>query len=544
MSIKTMVPQLCDINLASSKYILEKYTNYLDYLGKFVDQIETAILYRNTFFDNNSIDTRVEFFNNLQEKFKTFSEDFVAYWYEIYRSNPEFLKSKVTNSTLVLDSDCIGKFTNSTYVIDDSVSPISDWSMNSAPPPSCIPYNTLQKISPWTKQLIERASFRTTNMYRSNIAMVQPVDTSPMRAHGTNLVTDELYYTRTVSEIKRIAIEKITKKFEKEVKILLRYCNINDNEALNYQDAKQNKSFIGQYTFEMEIESARYQVDVLSNRIKQLKSRLSNEDVLSSEQSVTVSINQKTTAQLDRIYKDNLLTRLDQLIPRNIYKTIAVMEQTEVTPASDTFKELNAGVVPDTVTNATAAQQTSSQGSAIPVTFNHFSDNVSYPTYQSPAWATDVAQCLGVGATLEAFNGFADPLTEFANASSADFDLFSSLSEIKPFGIDLTNFTIEPDAILLQLQSMLNAFDVSSISTLFGSNFAIPSFTLGELFDKAGKVGDLKEIALKQATDAALNTIKDTTLNILESLACGTAQTVLAGGGGFGPLRNLAGGIV
>ena len=74
MSVKTMVPQLCDINLASSKYILEKYTDYLEYLGKFVSQIETAALYRDTFFDNNSINNRIEFFNNLQDKFKTFSE--------------------------------------------------------------------------------------------------------------------------------------------------------------------------------------------------------------------------------------------------------------------------------------------------------------------------------------------------------------------------------------------------------------------------------------------------------------------------------------
>ena len=65
MSVKTMVPQLCDINLASSKYILEKYTDYLEYLGKFVSQIETAALYRDTFFDNNSINNRIEFFINI-----------------------------------------------------------------------------------------------------------------------------------------------------------------------------------------------------------------------------------------------------------------------------------------------------------------------------------------------------------------------------------------------------------------------------------------------------------------------------------------------
>ena len=538
MSIKTMVPQLCDINLASSKFILEKYTNYLEYLGDFVDQIETALKYRDTFFDNDSIKNRIKFFDSLQDKFKTFSDDFVAYWYEIYRSNPDFIKSEVNSNTLKLDSDSIGKFTNSTYIIDDSISPISDWSMNSSPPPSYIPYNTLQKISPWTKQMIERASFRTTNMYRSNIVMVQPQDASPVRAHGTNLVTDELYFTRTVSEIKKIAVEKITKKFEKEIKVLLRYCNINDNEALNYQDPSQNKSYVGQYTFEIDVERVRYQVDVLSNRIKYLKSRISNEEVLSSEKIATVNIEQKSTSQLDRIYKNNLLTRLDQLVPRNIYKTVSVIEQTKIIPASETFGELNAAAE-NTGDTQTAPKQN------IPSTFQHYPDNVSLPTYQAPKWVNDFAQCLGVGATLKAFEGAVDPLTIFANASSTDFDLFGALNEINPFGIDLTGFNIEPDAFLQQLQQMLNSFDVSTIPALFGSNFPIPSFTLGELFDMGGKVGDLKEIALKQAQDIALQTIKDQTLNLLNSLVCGTAQSVLAGsGGGFGPLNSLTSGLI
>jgi len=538
MSIKTMLPQLCDINLASSKFILEKYTNYLEYLGDFVDQIETALKYRDTFFDNDSVKNRIKFFDNLQSKFETFSDDFVAYWYEIYRSNPDFIKSEVNNNTLKLDSDSIGKFTNSTYIIDDSISPISDWSMNSSPPPSYIPYNTLQKISPWTKQMIERASFRTTNMYRSNIVMVQPQDTSPRRAHGTNLVTDELYYTRTVSEIKRIAVEKITKKFEKEIKILLRYCNINDNEALNYQDTNQNKSYIGQYTFEIDVERVRYQVDVLSNRIKFLKSRISNEEVLSSEKIATVNIEQKSTSQLDRIYKNNLLTRLDQLVPRNIYKTVSVIEQTKIKPGSETFEELNANVA-----NTGSAQTTPKQN--IPTTFQHYPDNVSLPTYQAPQWVNNFSQCLGVGSTLDIFEGAVDPLTNFANASSTDFDLFGALSKINPFEIDLTGFNIEPDELLQQLQQALNSFDVSSISLLFGSNFPVPSLTLGELFDSGGKAGDLKESALKQAQDSALDTIKDQTLNLLNSLVCGTAQNVLAGrGGGFGPFNSLTTGFI
>jgi len=533
-----MLPQLCDINLASSKFILEKYTNYLEYLGDFVDQIETALKYRDTFFDNDSVKNRIKFFDNLQSKFETFSDDFVAYWYEIYRSNPDFIKSEVNNNTLKLDSDSIGKFTNSTYIIDDSISPISDWSMNSSPPPSYIPYNTLQKISPWTKQMIERASFRTTNMYRSNIVMVQPQDTSPRRAHGTNLVTDELYYTRTVSEIKRIAVEKITKKFEKEIKILLRYCNINDNEALNYQDTNQNKSYIGQYTFEIDVERVRYQVDVLSNRIKFLKSRISNEEVLSSEKIATVNIEQKSTSQLDRIYKNNLLTRLDQLVPRNIYKTVSVIEQTKIKPGSETFEELNANVA-----NTGSAQTTPKQN--IPTTFQHYPDNVSLPTYQAPQWVNNFSQCLGVGSTLDIFEGAVDPLTNFANASSTDFDLFGALSKINPFEIDLTGFNIEPDELLQQLQQALNSFDVSSISLLFGSNFPVPSLTLGELFDSGGKAGDLKESALKQAQDSALDTIKDQTLNLLNSLVCGTAQNVLAGrGGGFGPFNSLTTGFI
>ena len=538
--LKTMVPQLCDLNLASSKYILQNYSNYLEYLNTFVNEIETALKYRDTFFKNDSVGERINFFNNLQEKFDKFNDDFVSYWYEIYKTSPDYIKSKVKIDTLNLDSDSIGKFTNSTYILDDSVCPVSDWNMNSAPPPSYVPYNAVNKLSPWQKQIIERASYRTNNMYRCNITLVQPKDARPTEAHGVNLVTDELYYTRTVSEIKKKTAEKLLNTFKKEIKYIVRYCNVNDNQAINYQDPNINKSFISQYTFELDIEQVRYLVDVLSNRIKYVKSRIASDTTLSTEKIATIKAQQKTTEQLDNIYKNNLVTRLDALDPRTFFNNIFNTEKSK-NKLDSKFKETsNSDKERSNVTNEaelSQAKTTQSQKAVPSSNFNHYPGNVSYPTYQAPQWAQDLAGCLGVGAALDIFSGAVDPLTQFANLSSTNFDLFGELSKINPFGISFAGFTTDLDQSMQNLLQSINSFDLSQIPALFNVNLPIPPFSLGTLFDKNGIAGDLKDISLKKIQDQALAMLKEQSLAMLNNLVCGTAKGFTGGsnfGGGFG----------
>jgi hypothetical protein len=70
MIVKSVVPQLCDINLASNKELLKKYSNYLDIFSNFVDEVQVALDYRDTFFKNDTVNARIEFFKGLENRFK------------------------------------------------------------------------------------------------------------------------------------------------------------------------------------------------------------------------------------------------------------------------------------------------------------------------------------------------------------------------------------------------------------------------------------------------------------------------------------------
>jgi len=546
---KTMVPQLADLNLASSKFMLEKYSNYLEYLNDFVEQVETALEYRDTFFKNDSIKERIKFFNNIQKRIDKFSDDFVGYWYEVFKSSPDYIKTQVKVNSLLLESDSIGKFTNSLYLLDDSICPISDWSMNDAPPPNYIPYNTLNKLSPWTKQILSRASFRTNNMYRCNFVMVQPSDVSSKKAHGTNLVTDEFYYTRTASEIKKATTDKLLKMFQNEVKVLLRYCNVNDNEALNYLDFENNKSNIGVYSFKLDVEKVQYNVDILSNRIKFLKSRVLSDKVLGTEKITVIKPKNRTQEEYDKIYSQNIATFLDQLDPRKIFTSLSSTEKSKSKIETNVEEQSN---INDAQSNVSNSEESSTNGkdsnppAGLPAestpTFTHYSSTIQYPTYQVPDWAEGISQCLGFGAALDAFNGIQDPLTIFNNTSSADFDLFSMLNQLNPFGIDATQFTSALNSLGfdINLQQIMDSItqlangDLTGIADSFSSFLPIPGFDLGSFFDDPGKAGEQIEEALLQATQSVLKTIENTVLDLFNGLVCGAAQ-----GGGFGNFSNL-----
>jgi len=526
--IKTIIPQICDINLASSKYILEKYSNYLTILSKFIEQIETSLNYRSTFFKNDSVEARIEFFNKLQNYFDKFDSDFVSYWYEIFKSSPDYIKSEIKLSSLLLESDSIGKFTNASYLIDDSISPISDWSMNRTPPPLYLSYNSINKISPWTKQILQRFSFRTNNMYRSNIMLVQPIDSSSLSktAHGTNLVTDEGYYTRTVSEIKKKTVDKLLDLFKNEIKVLLRYCNINDNEALNYRDYSQNLSYVTQYSFRLQVEKVDKEVDLLSNKIKYLKSRYFNDSVLSTQAVETINLKQKTTEELDKLYKNNLFSRLEELNPRELFSSISKAELSENNTDKNVTNYAGIQEEPKTTSNEQASENAEKSDTNLPKSFSHYDGTIAYPAYQAPSWSSSITDCIGMGGALAAFNGNEDPLTNFSSASSSDFDLFEELKKINPFNITFE----ETDGDAIQgLLNAINGIDLSSVSSIFGMNLPLPPFSLGSLFDNPGAAADSRTDALNQLQDTLLATLENTTKDLLNTVVCGTTQNIVGG---------------
>jgi len=240
MITRTSVPEFCDLNLASSKDILKKYSNYLDIFKDFVQQIETSLEYRNTFFKNDTVGERIKFFNSLSSKLENFDTEFVVYWFEMANSSPDYVKDKLKINLFNTKSDSIGKFTNSRYVLDDSTENVMDIMMTAQRPPDYLPYNNYNKVSPWTFQMLQRASFRTNSMFRSNIAIVQNKNYRSVDAHGVNLVTDTQHFSRTETEYAEYFFDRLKQKFAEEIKIIAYYCNVYDSKGYNPMDFENN----------------------------------------------------------------------------------------------------------------------------------------------------------------------------------------------------------------------------------------------------------------------------------------------------------------
>ena len=517
--IKTIIPQICDINLASTTELLKKYSDYLDILSNFTDEVKVSLEYRDTFFKNDTINSRINFFNTLDTKLKDFDVDFIAYWYEIFNSSPEYIKSKVTTKNLRFESDSVGKYANSSYVLDDSVLPVLDWSMNESPPPNYIPYNALNKVSPWQKQILQRASFRVNNMYRANISLVQPVQKKSTENHGTNLVPDTEYYTRVRTRIKTNILNRIKQKFREEIKILTYFCNLDDNQAVNYTDTSTNLQLMYPIEFELDVEQFKCKVDVLSNKIKYLKSRILNDDVLSTEKIEIIAPKSKTTEEIDRLYRENIFNRLEKLDPKTFFQKISDDESKSDISGTEITNDLNADRVDTTLTDEQVTREISAPANIneISSTFATFPSNAVYPTYSVPGWAAPFAECAGVGSTLNAFNGKTDPLTITANLTSTTYDLFADLRQINPFDIDFSVFNVELDRTMSTILDAIQLIDWKALSRAF-TNFPVSPFALGTLFD----VQSIGRAVFDAASEALVSQVQTLVTDFLNGLPCGS----------------------
>lgn len=537
--IRTVSPQLCDINLASSIDLLKKYTNYYDSMSEFSDQIETAINYRNTFFYNDTVKRRIDFFNGLKNKVEKYDTDFVVYWYEQANSTPEYIKSEITTSTFNIKSDSIGKFTNSKPALDDSTSNIADFSMNAQPPPVYAPYNAENKLSPWTKQILDRASFRVNNMYRSCISVVQPENFTSKTSHGVNLVGDTFHYERMNNQIKPAVFNRLKNDIKDDIKIVSYFCNLNDMGGYNAQDYENNnlQKYIPNFDIEVDVERVTNQIDLLTNKIKYIKQRIYNDEVLSTEYIETIKPDEKTSEQLDKLKRSNNVFEVYNTVfsPGSIFRKNLSAEKNSLTPLSEAKNKMNVNASLPTKSNNNIIAEISSSIFSAPTT-KFYPTNASYTTYQTPEWLNDIAGCLGIGNVLNVFNGIEDPLTLFENASSLSFDIFDSLSQINPFGINLSqvvNFAFrfiqnfDFDSMLSNFVDEIQNIDVNQIFGMFASALPIPSFSLGDIFDFFNDPMAL----IEELSDNILDRLETAVTGLLNNLICSTAQTALAGGG-------------
>jgi len=532
---KTITPDLCDLNLANSKNILEKYSNYLDLFSNFIDQIETALEYRTTYHTNDTVKERTDFFNSLSTKIENFDTEFVAYWYEKANTAPEYIKEKINVESLKIKSDSIGKFSNARYVLDDSTQNVQDFMGNSQQMPDYLPYNAYNKVSPWTYKMLTIASFRTNSMFRSSISTVQSRNYDSKSAHGVNLVTDSYHFSRTENEYAESYFNQIKQKFKNEIKILAYFCNLYDNKAYNAQDTtKSNLQKIVEYeNIEIDIEQIKTKVDLLNNKIMFIKQKVLNDDVLSTEKIETIQQNAYTPEQIDQITRSgNLLTSLTNMSISSITKRLSKKENESLTTSAEFSKQTNIDKAKSEKTNDQVANDLEKDAPSYS-SAKFYPSNASNPTYQPPEWAAGIYDCLGIGSIVGLFNGIDDPFNNLDNILDLDFDFYSVLEAVNPFntqflqqlGIDLTSIipfdlrflkNFDLDQQLNTLMNTIQNFDVTSIFSAFSLNLPIPSFSLGTLFDLTNNFDDI----IKNLSDRVLDEITDAIIGFLEGVVC------------------------
>ena len=538
VATKTAVPQLCDLNLSNTTELLKKYSNYLDIFSEFVDQIETSLSYRNTFYKNDTVNERINFFNSLTNKIEEFDIDFVLYWFEQANTMPEYIKSKINVSSFNLKSDSIGKFTNSQYIIDDSTSNVMDFMMTGQRSPDYRPYNSINKLSPYTSQLLERASYRVNSMYRANISIVQVQNYRSIDPHGRNLVSDSYHYSRTVNEYKEHFYRLLENKFRDEIKIIAYFCNVNDNSGYNAQDTdNSNLQKIVEFdNLEIDIEQIKTKIDLLSNKVVFLKQLVLNDEVLSTEKIETVNQKQLTTEEYNKLFTSgNFLQKLTDISIRTTNRNIATSQNEKLLTTSEFKNEINYTATEAEKSNSEVANELEVSAKLEP-SAQFYPSNVWNPTYQAPEWARNIYNCLGIGAVADVLNqiDITDPLGSVDNLLNTQFNLFDIVNQFSPFdtsflegfGIDLRQFAnfdlrfFQNFNLDQQLDSLLNTiqnFDISNIFSAFSFNFPIPSFTIGTIFDFANNFDDI----IKTLSDRVLKEVGKAITSFLENVACG-----------------------
>jgi hypothetical protein len=517
--LRTITPELVDINLSYSKEFLKKYSNYLDLVGGFIKELETAIKYRKTFVSSSVIEDKKAFFTDLINKLANFNDEFSIYWHEQFQSLHDAFKADDAKEFFNKTSDSIGLITNTRNLVDDATSPVFDlvFSNTGGLPPLYLGANAYQKLSPQAKNMLSKASIIGNAVYRNNISMAQVKQQKSTDAHGVNLVCDFQHYVRARDKIQAEATQKVVEAVKKRIKLVQFYSTINDVDGFNYRNYSNNQQKMEFAKLKLNVEKAEYEVDVLANRLRQIKSRIINDKVLSIENfDAKTKKKTHTTEELDKIYgANNILTVLDSInnslfsmsSPLGIFeskntnaKSVAELksplkvDESEKKPKPDSAysEKTKAG---------------NSEAKKLPTTMQTAPPTISYPFYDSPDWANEILDCLGISKIVNTFIGMDDPF------DSANY--LKALNSLNPFGdIAQIGTTLEslfdPTKLLDQIQN----FDLSSIANMFGLNIPLPPLTINKLMNPKDMFDDaLQELQdqliaqLESALQTVLNTV-------------------------------------
>lgn len=299
MSKTTLLPDYISVVQTTSLDFYNKSTNLLNAVGDYLAEINECIkfskglvttnvlsAYGILFNELNNTDFTVENFklqngNIIPSGVKTMDNTFKLFFIEKYLSLSEQYKQKVNaivskTNYLAPFSDDIGYLTTDiTTIIDNNVSPYFDTFNSKLPLQSNIPATLTKRITKDELILCKTFSYYTDALLKVNLQGLQSGTLNEFTAklsHGSNLITDILYFRRAVLN---------QQAFLTELQIVLGDISsfIQFFKDLNPRDKNpEYKAIFSKYTI-TNLEDLELKVDLLKNNLNKIA--LSSKDVLS-----------------------------------------------------------------------------------------------------------------------------------------------------------------------------------------------------------------------------------------------------------------------
>lgn len=295
MSYKvTILPEYVGIVEKTSINFYNTSTNILDAIGGYLAELNQVIEFEKAKVTPDLIASWGNLYNTLNaSKFivpdyttsgtvngvKQLDNNFKMYFIERYQSLSDQYKAKISalipNNVYFKDfSDDTGMISDVVSVFDNSVNPIFDTYGALYFTQTNLPATLINKVSDNELKLLKTASYYGDILLKKNLNQLQSSLTNQFTAqtsHGTNLITDILYYNRAI--VNQISILNVIKSVLGDLTGFVFFF-----KQLNPKDQDENRKAIAFKFTETNMEGVEVKVDALHNQLD--KVMLSTQSVL------------------------------------------------------------------------------------------------------------------------------------------------------------------------------------------------------------------------------------------------------------------------
>jgi len=311
-TLKTVQPQLADINYASNLDIIKEFSTYVENIKNIEDQINISLAYYNNIQDCDPVTKLTEFYLDLNDnKFEQIDNEFIEFWSKRFYSSIEPIKQKVLEKIgkkknfYTSVSDSIGLLVNTENKLDDSTTPTYDIYCNIYGAPNYIPVQLRNKISEITANISNELSSKTTSRIRTNLRNIYYVspNTPPYVdstvSHGLNLVSDYKFFIDYTNILARLFVS-LMDYYNKLFTFIEYYSNIKNDIACNLRDLdKSNAQKVDNFYFDINVENVTQNVDFLLNKLQLVLSDKTIKNTLSNPKTRNTYAYNRSTNQLN-----------------------------------------------------------------------------------------------------------------------------------------------------------------------------------------------------------------------------------------------------